>query len=57
MPTKNERPADDEYVYYTYPDGHLEEMTRQQAAELEKEQGGTIRSEADLVAPTGAPKR
>jgi hypothetical protein len=57
MTTKNERPADDEYVYYTHPSGKVEEMTRDQAAALAKKQGGIIRTEADLVAPTGTPKR
>jgi hypothetical protein len=46
-----------ELVYYTHPDGKMQEMTRAEASELEKEQGGTIRSEAELVCPTGAPKR
>jgi len=54
MTTKNEQPT---YVYYTHPSGKVEEMTREQAADLKEKQGGVIRTEADLVAPTGTPKR
>ena len=57
MVTKKGQLSDDELVYYTHPDGKVQEMTKAEADDLQKEHGGAIRTEADLIAPTGAPKR
>jgi len=35
------------YVYYTHPDGKVEEMTKAEADDLQKKYGGIIRSVAD----------
>jgi hypothetical protein len=39
--SKSEQLADDDLVYYTHPSGKVEEMTRTEAAKLEKKEGGS----------------
>lgn len=58
MATKKEELHEDDLVYYRHPNGKLEEMTRAEAAKLEKKEGGTAAADPADIAPggnTGAP--
>jgi len=41
MANKKQEPSEDDLVYYTHPSGKVEEMTRAEAAKLEKKEGGS----------------
>jgi len=41
MSRKKDELSDDDLVYYTHPSGKVEEMTRAEAAKLEKKEGGS----------------
>ena len=56
MSKKKEELADDDLVYYTHPSGKVEEMTRAEAAKLEKKEGGvTAESPDEIGTLTGDP--
>jgi hypothetical protein len=57
MSKKPEQTSEKDYVYYTHPDGRVEEMTRTEAAKLEKSQGGVVAGAPDEIITPGQPEK